>query len=35
MNGASRRLAGLVLIVLPPVMLGGGSILTLRVWVPD
>jgi hypothetical protein len=35
MTQASRRVAGLLLIVLPSVMFGGVSILSLLVWDPD
>jgi hypothetical protein len=35
MTQASRRVAGLLLIVLPTVMFGGVSILSLLVWDPD
>ena len=34
MSAESRRLAGLLLIVLPTVMIGGVSLLTLLVWEP-
>ena len=35
MSPESRRLAGILLIVLPTVMIGGVSILTMLVWNPQ
>lgn len=35
MSRESRRMAGILLVVLPTVMFGGVSLLTLLVWDPD
>ena len=34
MGGESRRMAGILLVVLPTVMIGGVSLLSLLVWEP-
>ena len=34
MNAESRRLAGILLVVMPTVMVGGVSLLTMLVWDP-